>query len=361
MNKNNYCVIMSGGIGSRFWPASREAKPKQFLDFFGMGKSLLRLTFERFKTIIPTENILIVTNQNYKEMTMAEIPEIGEEQILLEPIRRNTAPCIAFATYHIKAKNPNANIVVAPSDHIILNDGEFTSMINNAFGFVEANNTLLTLGIRPSRPETGYGYIQMSDNGLSGVTKVKVFTEKPNLELAKIFYESGEFLWNSGIFIWNVNTIMDALRKHLPEITNLFDKGADAFGTESENDFIDEVFVSCPNISIDYGIMEKADNVYVQAANFGWSDLGTWGSLYDISDKDEEANVANHSETLFYESKDNIVVLPKDKLGVIQGLDGYIVVESDNVLLICKKEEEQRIKEFVTDVKIKFKNENKFI
>lgn len=352
---------MSGGIGSRFWPASREARPKQFLDFFGTGKSLLRLTFDRFKSIVPVENILIVTNQNYKDMTMTELPEIDESQILLEPIRRNTAPCIAFASYHIKAKNPNANIVVAPSDHLILNDKEFTTMINDAFNFVATHETLLTLGIRPSRPETGYGYIQMSDTLLDGITKVKVFTEKPNIELAKIFYESGEFLWNSGIFIWNIQSILSALKQHLPEITNLFDKGVDKFGTPKEKDFINEVFVSCPNISIDYGIMEKADNVYVQAANFGWSDLGTWGSLYDFSEKDEEANVTNQSQALFYESSDNIVILPKDKLGVIQGLEGYIVVESDNVLLICKKEEEQRIKEFVTDVKMKLKDENKYI
>lgn len=358
MNKNNYCVIMSGGIGSRFWPASREAKPKQFLDFFGTGESLLRATFDRFKAIVPIENILIVTNQSYKDMTMAELPEIGESQILLEPMRRNTAPCIAFATYHIKAKNPNANIVVAPSDHLILNNKEFENMINGALSFVEKHEALLTLGIRPSRPETGYGYIQMSEERLDGITKVKVFTEKPNLELAKIFYESGEFLWNSGIFIWNVNSIMSGLKLHLPEITNVFDQGADKFATDGEKDFIDEVFVSCPNISIDYGIMEKAANVYVQAANFGWSDLGTWGSLYDISDKDEDANVVNKSKVLQYDSKDNIVILPKDKLGVIQGLEGYIVVESDNVLLICKKEEEQRIKEFVTDVKIKFGDEN---
>ncbi len=352
---------MSGGIGSRFWPASREARPKQFLDFFGTGKSLLRLTFDRFRTIVPVENILVVTNQNYKEMTMAELPEMNENQILLEPMRRNTAPCIAFATYHIQAKNPNANIVVAPSDHLILNEKEFTAMIETAFEFVETHNTLLTLGIRPSRPETGYGYIQMSDDLLDGVTKVKVFTEKPSLDLAKIFYESGEFLWNSGIFIWNAQTILSELRAHLPELTNLFDRGIDKFGTPEEEAFIDEIFVACPNISIDYGLMEKASNVYVQAANFGWSDLGTWGSLYDISDKDEQANVANQSQTLFYDSKDNIVTLPKDKLGVIQGLEGYIVVESDNVLLICKKEEEQRIKEFVTDVKLKFKEDNKFI
>lgn len=350
---------MSGGIGSRFWPFSREEKPKQFLDFFGTGKSLIKLTFDRFRNIVPAENIFIVTNEGYKDMTLAEIPEISENQILLEPMRRNTAPCIAYATYHIATINPNANIVVAPSDHLILNDSEFTSIINNALLFAEKNHALLTLGIQPSRPETGYGYIQMSDEKLDGVTKVKVFTEKPNLELAKVFYESGEFLWNSGIFVWNAQTILEAFKLHLPEITNLFDSKKGAFCTKEEKAFIDEIFPRCPNISIDYGIMEKAANVYVQAADFGWSDLGTWGSLYDISAKDEEANVTAGTNTLFYESKDNIVTLPKEKLAVIQGLEGYIVVESDNVLLICKKDEEQRIKEFVTDTKLKF--DNKYI
>lgn len=345
---------MSGGIGSRFWPFSREARPKQFLDFFGTGRSLLQMTVDRFSKILPIENIYIVTNNEYAHMIQDELPELASNQILLEPMRRNTAPCIAFATYHINSFNPDANIVVAPSDHLILKEDEFLSIIQNAFAFVEKHNTLLTLGIRPSRPETGYGYIQMSDEQLDGVNKVKVFTEKPNLELAKVFYESGEFLWNSGIFIWNNKTILDAFRKYLPEITNRFDQGADIFGTEKEKAFIDENFPFCPNISIDYGVMEKADNVYVQAAEFGWSDLGTWGSLYEISDKDDNANVALIADTLFFDSSENVVTLPSGKLGVIQGLDGYIVAEADGVLLICKKEEEQRIKQFVADVKLKY-------
>lgn len=356
-NKNNYCVIMSGGIGSRFWPFSREARPKQFLDFFGTGRSLLQMTFDRFKKIVPIENIFIVTNAGYEKMTADELPELNPNQILLEPMRRNTAPCIAFATYHINAINPNANIVVAPSDHLILKEDEFISVVENAYSFVEKNNVLLTLGIRPSRPETGYGYIQMSEEEVDSITKVKVFTEKPNLDLAKVFYESGEFLWNSGIFIWNIRTIMDAFHKHLPEITNRFDKGIDAFGTEKEKSFIDENFPFCPNISIDYGLMEKASNVCVQSADFGWSDLGTWGSLYDISDKDENANVALVSNSLFFDSAENIVTLPAGKLGVIQGLEGYIVAEANNVLLICKKDEEQRIKQFVTDAKLKYGDE----
>lgn len=353
-NKNNYCVIMSGGIGSRFWPFSREARPKQFLDFFGTGRSLLQMTVDRFRKILPVENIYIVTNQEYAQMVMDELPELKPNQILLEPMRRNTAPCIAFATYHINSFNPEANIVVAPSDHLILKEDEFLSIIQKAYAFVEKHNTLLTLGIRPSRPETGYGYIQMGEDELDGVTKVKVFTEKPNLELAKVFYESGEFLWNSGIFIWNNKTILDAFHQYLPEITNRFDQGAGLFGTEREKAFIDENFPFCPNISIDYGVMEKAANVYVQAADFGWSDLGTWGSLYEISDKDEDANAALIANTMFFDSSENVVTLPSGKLAVIQGLDGYIVAEADNVLLICKKEEEQLIKQFVADVKLKY-------
>lgn len=346
---------MSGGIGSRFWPFSREARPKQFLDFFGVGRSLLQMTVDRFKKILPVENIFIVTNKEYARMVMDELPELAPNQILLEPMRRNTAPCIAFATYHINSFNPDANIVVAPSDHLILKEDDFLSIIQKAYHFVESHNALLTLGIRPSRAETGYGYIQMSEEKLDGVNKVKVFTEKPNLELAKVFYESGEFLWNSGIFIWNNRTILDAFHSYLPEITNRFDLGLNAFGTEEEAGFINENFPFCPNISIDYGVMEKASNVYVQAADFGWSDLGTWGSLYEVSnDKDENANATLKANTMFFDSSENIVTLPSGKLAVIQGLDGYIVAEADNVLLICKKDEEQRIKQFVTDVKLKY-------
>lgn len=354
---NNYCVIMGGGIGSRFWPFSRESKPKQFLDFFGVGRSLLQMTFDRFRKILPLENIYIVTNESYRDLVAKELPELNLSQILLEPMRRNTAPCIAFASYHINALNPDANIVVAASDHLILKEDEFLKVIQNAYDFVAKNRVLLTLGIRPSRPETGYGYIQMSDEKLDGVNKVKVFTEKPNIDLAKVFYESGEFLWNSGIFIWNVGAIMDAFHEFLPEITSRFDTGKEYFGTDREKGFIDENFPFCPNISIDYGIMEKASNVYVQAADFGWSDLGTWGSLYDVSDKDDNANAVLTAKSLFFDSTENVVAMPGNKVVVIQGLEGYIVAESENVLLICKKEEEQRIKQFVTDVKLKFGDE----
>jgi len=345
---------MSGGIGSRFWPFSREARPKQFLDFLGTGRSLIQMTVDRFKKIVPLENIFIVTNQMYADLTMKEVPELKPEQILLEPLRRNTAPCIAYASYHINAINPNANIIVAPADHLILKEDEFASVLDRALDFVDKNEILLTLGIKPNRPETGYGYIQIDEEQVNGVNKVKVFTEKPNYELAKIFYESGEFFWNSGIFIWNVQTILKSLHDNMPETTAIFDQGIGLFATDKERDFINKQYAYCPNISIDYAIMEKAPNVCVIGADFGWSDLGTWGSLHEISEKDKEANVSLSNDTLFFDSSENIIALPEGKLAIVQGLDNYIVAESDGVLLICKKDEEQRIKQFVADTKLKY-------
>ena len=348
---------MGGGIGSRFWPFSRTNLPKQFLDFFGTGRSLLQMTYDRFAKIMPKENILIVTNEGYAALIKEQLPDISDAQILLEPARRNTAPCVAWASYHIRSLNPNANIVVAPSDHLILKEEEFAAYIREGLSFVKENKALLTLGITPSRPETGYGYIQIGEDVNENIKKVKTFTEKPNLELAKVFLETGEFFWNSGIFLWNVNTIIGEFEAQLADIAALFEKGVDIYNTEGEQEFIDENFPACPNISIDYGIMEKAEDVCVLCAEFGWSDLGTWGSLDDISPKDEQGNVSLKCETLTYESESNIVVLPKGKLAVIQGLKDYIVVESGNVLLICQKEEEQRIRHFVTDAKMKLGEE----
>lgn len=357
MSNNNYCIIMSGGVGSRFWPFSKEDKPKQFLDFFGSGRSLLQSTYDRFKKIVPPENIFIVTNDAYAEMTKKQLPELVDNQLLLEPMRRNTAPAIAFATFRIKAVNPQANIIVAPSDHLILKEDEFVADMQKGLQFVSENPVLLTLGITPSRPETGYGYIQVDNEENSGIHKVKAFTEKPNLELATKFIESGEFVWNSGIFLWNVNSILKAFDKYLPDICHKFREGENFFNTPSEKKFIDESFPFCPNVSIDYGIMEKADNVYVNISNFGWSDLGTWGALHEVSDQDENYNANLNCKTLFVESSDNIVAMNEDKLVVLQGLNDYIVAESDKVLLICKKSEEQRIKHFVTDVKFRFGDE----
>lgn len=353
-NSNNYCVIMSGGVGSRFWPVSREERPKQFLDFFGTGRSLLQTTFDRFEKLIPIENILVVTNDSYAELTKQQLPKLSDSQILLEPIRRNTAPAIAYATFHILSKNPNANIVVAPSDHLILKEDIFLHEIERGLSFVENNPCLLTLGITPSRPETGYGYIQEGSDSIDGIKKVKTFTEKPNIDLAKVFYDSGEFVWNSGIFLWNVNTIIDSFKSYLPDIYSKMLEGKDKFNTLNEKEFIDEAFPFCPNISIDYGILEKADNVYVIGADFGWSDLGTWGSLYEVSDKDESGNVSFNCKSMFFDSNDNIVTTSDNKLVVLQGLEGYVVAESENSLLICKKEEEQRIKHFVNDVKFRY-------
>ncbi|MCD8176056.1 MAG: mannose-1-phosphate guanylyltransferase [Tannerellaceae bacterium] len=357
--KDNYCVIMGGGIGSRFWPFSRESYPKQFLDFFGTGRSLLQMTFDRFSKIIPVENIFVVTNEIYAPLISQQLPELKDDQLLLEPCRRNTAPCIAYATYHIKACNPNANIVVAPSDHLILREDIFLRDVQKALNFVKENDALVTLGIKPSRPETGYGYIQSSDIMLGEFTKVKTFTEKPNLELAKIFQESGEFFWNSGLFVWNVKTIHTAFNKYLPDVSARFDLGVDKFNTEQERAFIQENFAYCLNISIDYGIMEKADNVYMLCVDFGWADLGIWGSLYELADKDEQDNaILTSSRTMMYESSGNLVALNNpDKLVVVQGVNDCIIVESDNVLMICKKEDEQRIKQFVADVQLKYGKE----
>ena len=348
---------MSGGVGSRFWPFSKEDKPKQFLDFFGTGRSLLQSTYDRFSKIVPPENIYIVTNDIYAEMTRAQLPELKENQLLLEPLRRNTAPAIAFASFRIRAVNPQANIIVAPSDHLIMNEDQFANDIKKGLAFVAENPVLLTLGIMPGRPETGYGYIQVEESSTDGIQKVKAFTEKPNLELAMKFVESGEFMWNSGIFLWNVNSIIDAFRKYLPDIVQKFNEGKELFNTPQEKQFVDASFPFCQNISIDYGVLEKADNVYVNISNFGWSDLGTWGSLHEISKCDENNNANLNCNALFIESNDNVVAMSENKLVVLQGLEDYIVAESDNVLLICRKSEEQRIKHFVTDVKFRYGDE----
>lgn len=352
---DNYCVIMAGGIGSRFWPFSREHLPKQFLDFFGTGRTLLQMTFDRFRKIMPLSNIFVVTNERYAALVREQLPELDEAQILLEPVRRNTAPCIAYATYHIKARNPKANMVVAPCDHLILREDAFLQDVQKSLAFVKEHKALVTLGIKPSRPETGYGYIQSSDTMNGEFTKVKTFTEKPNYDLAKVFYESGEFFWNSGIFIWNVDTIHQALAKYLPDITARFDIGQGLFNTAEEQVFIREHFPYCPNISIDYGVMEKAENVYMLCVDFGWADLGTWGSLYDIADKDAEGNAVPKSKAILYECEGNMIALnDPNRLAILQGLKDYIVAEAGNVLMICKREEEERIKQFIADALMKY-------
>lgn len=357
MMENNYCVIMAGGVGSRFWPLSRMNKPKQFLDILGTGRTLLQMTFDRFSKICPIENIFVVTNSIYKETIEEQLPDLTKDQILLEPARRNTAPCIAYANYKILQKNPNAKIVTAPSDHLILKENEFIKVITEGLDFVSEKDALLTLGIKPSRPETGYGYIQINGtkniDGNKNIHKVKTFTEKPDKDLAKVFFESGEFFWNSGIFIWSLKSIMQSFKTHLPEIDALFNEGLKLYNTEKETEFISHTYYDCKNISIDYGIMEKADNVYVYCSDFGWADLGTWGSLHENISKDNQNNSIIGSNVFSYDLDNCIVNMPKDKLVVLQGLKDLIVVESDNILLICKKEDEQEIKQYVNDVKLK--------
>lgn len=354
--ENNYCVIMAGGIGSRFWPMSRSAKPKQFIDILGIGETLLQQTYNRFDRICKKENIYIVTNEHYTPLVLQQIPDIQKENILSEPLRRNTAPCIAYASYKIYTKNPNANIVIAPSDHLITKEEEFYNTINIALNASKTNNWLITLGIQPTRPDTGYGYIQYIADSINEIhpriKKVKTFTEKPNIEIAKTFIESGEFLWNSGIFIWQAKNIIEAFSNYLPDMHAVFEEGENFFNGKNEDEFIKEVYPTCKNISIDYGIMEKAKNVYVVYSDFGWSDLGTWGSLYENIHKDINGNGIIGKNVITYDTDNCIINMPKDKLVVLQGLEDYIVVESDNILLICKKSEEQKIKEFVNTIKI---------
>ena len=353
--ENNYCVIMCGGIGTRFWPFSRETRPKQFLDFFGIGRSLLQMTVDRFLKLIPIENIYIVTNKKYENLVKEQIPLLRDKQILLEPARRNTAPCIAYAAYHIYANNPNANIVVTPSDHLILRENEFIEDVRKTLNFVKNNNELVTFGIKTSRPETNYGYIQSSEKRIGEFTKVKTFTEKPDLKLAKIFIESGEFFWNSGMFFWNVKTIVKAISKYLPDISARFDIGIDVFNTKKERQFIEKNFAYCPNISIDFGLMEKADNVFMLCVDFGWADLGTWNSIYDTATKDDSNNAVLKTKTLLYEAENNIIAIENpDRLVVLQGLNDYIIAESGNVLMICKKAEEDRIKLYMADARLKY-------
>lgn len=353
---NTYCVIMAGGIGSRFWPLSKSNMPKQFLDILGTGRTFIQQTYDRLKKICPNENFFVVTSVDYKELVMKQLPEFKESQILLEPLRRNTAPCIAYASYKIQKINPHANIIVAPSDHVIHQEEAFLDEIRKGLEFASNNNALLTLGIRPNRPETGYGYIQIeSDKAIGEVEnlhKVKTFTEKPDIELAKIFIESGEFFWNSGIFIWSLHSIMKAFHTHLSSLSELFAKGNKLYGTSDEVPFLNKTYSECQNISIDYGIMEKATNVYVLCSDFGWSDLGTWGSLYENSGKDAQGNVISGKNVMLYGSKDCIVNMPNEKLVILHGLEGYIVVESDETLLVCRKEDEQQIRQFVNDVRM---------
>lgn len=352
MNRNHYVAIMAGGIGSRFWPMSRTNFPKQFLDILGTGRTLIQNTFDRFTRFIPKENIYVVTSAEYQGIVQEQLPEIRMENILCEPSRKNTAPCIAYISYKLKSLNPEAALICAPADHLILDETAFTKVCLEALNFVSKNTALITLGIQPANPNTGYGYIQYEQHGVSAnVYKVKTFTEKPTLEIARTFLASGDFLWNAGIFAWHVKSIVSAFSRHLPEMAEVFEAEFAAFNTSDETAAIERIYPQCTNISIDYGIMEKADNVYVIPSSFGWSDLGTWNSAYENMDKDYLGNAVSGDNVMVIDATRCMIHGKDDKLYLLQGMDDYIVVDTEDVMLICKKEKEQEIKEYVAEVK----------
>jgi mannose-1-phosphate guanylyltransferase len=351
---NRYVIIMAGGVGSRFWPLSRREQPKQFLDILGKGETLIQQTYRRFKATCPEKNIFVVTNADHKELVIEQLG-MDPSHVLGEPFRRNTAPCLAYGTFRILKENPDAVIAVTPSDHLIVKEDKFCEELQNCFEFAEGNDALITLGIKPDRPETGYGYIQADQKkpvqGYGNLLKVKTFTEKPDIDLARVFLESGDFYWNSGIFIWNIKSILSAFEKYLPDTYSVFEEGKNNFGTDMEKSFIGKTYAECRSISIDYGIMEKADNVYVKCTDIGWSDLGTWSSLYEHSPIDNQGNALVRGDVFSYDNKGNIFNISPGKVAVLQGLEDYIIVDSDDVLLIVKKDEEQNIKQYLEDVK----------
>ena len=345
---------MAGGIGSRFWPASRTQTPKQFLDILGVGKSLIRLTFERFLELTTADRIFIVTNGIYKDLVKEHLPEISDNQILCEPSRNNTGPCVAYTAFKLKALDSEANFVVAPSDHIILKESIFIEKIRQALEYTAANNALVTLGIEPSRPDTGYGYINFETESATGVHKVIQFTEKPQLDKAKEFVASGQYLWNAGIFIWKAEHILSSFQQHAQEIYDILGKGMDQYNTAREQAFVDEHYPQTPSISVDYAIMEKADNIYTIPASFGWSDLGTWASLHAESPKDEAGNAINGDRVLHYEVTNSLIRIPEKKLAVIKGLDDFMVIDEGDALLIYPKSKEQEVKAITQEVKKQF-------
>lgn len=352
MNNNHYVAIMAGGIGSRFWPMSRTSYPKQFLDILNTGRTLIQSTHDRFKKFVPVENIYVVTSEEYVEIVRDQLPEIPAKNIVAEPSRKNTAPCIAYISYKLQQLNEKGTLICAPADHIILDDTAFTKVCLEAMSFVKAHKALITLGIKPSHPNTGYGYIQFEQQPASdNVYKVKTFTEKPNADLAKTFVSSGEFLWNAGIFVWQVNNIVAAFEKHLPELAEIFAAEKTLFNTEKEKAAIEKIYPLCTNVSIDYAIMEKADNVYIIPSSFGWSDLGTWNSAHENMEKDYLGNAVSGSEVMVIDATHNMVHVPNNKLVLLQGLNDYIIVDTEDVLMICKKEKEQEIKQYVAEIK----------
>ncbi|MBN8783512.1 MAG: mannose-1-phosphate guanylyltransferase [Terrimonas ferruginea] len=352
MNKHHYVAIMAGGIGSRFWPMSRANHPKQFLDILGIGRTLIQQTFDRYSQLVPAENIFIITSKEYVEKVKEQLPGISADNILAEPSRKNTAPCIAYIAFKLFQKDPNALMIAAPADNLILDTQAFIETANNAFRFVDHINALVTIGIKPTSPNTGYGYIQHeAPEAAPGVHKVKTFTEKPNLELAKTFVSSGDFLWNAGIFTWKVKNVIAAFEKYLPEMYEVFAPEKDKFNTPEEAAAIESIYPQCTNISIDFGIMEKAENVYVIPASFAWSDLGTWASAWDNMEKDYFQNAVVGDQVMVVDAGNCMVHVPDGKLVVLQGVQDYIIVDTKDVLLICKKDKEQEIKEYVAEIK----------
>lgn len=341
---------MAGGSGTRFWPYSRDAKPKQFLDVLGTGRSLLQMTFDRFKEVTSEDKIWVVSNEKYKGLIQEQLPELEDHQVLLETDKRNTAPCIAYASYKIMKQDPNAVLVVSPSDHAIFKEKDFLNVIDTATTSAATEDKLITIGIRPNRPETGYGYIQYLSNPEDSIKKVKTFTEKPETQLAVKFLESGDFLWNSGIFVWSIDSIIRAFEKYEEEIASLFAGGLGKYFTPDEPAFIKKVYSQCKSISIDYAVMEKADNVYVVPGDFGWSDLGSWNALHEIKKKDQNDNVVE-GDVLTYDSQDNYIKGRKGKVTVVQGCEGLLIADFNDVLLVCKKEDSSIFREFITDVK----------
>jgi mannose-1-phosphate guanylyltransferase len=352
MNNNHYVAIMAGGIGSRFWPMSRTSYPKQFLDILNTGRTLIQGTYDRFSKFIPKENIYVVTAEEYVEIVKEQLPELPLANIVAEPSRKNTAPCIAYISYKLKVLNEKGSLICAPADHIILDEMAFTKVCLEALSFVTAHKALITLGIKPTHPNTGYGYIQFEQQPASdNVYKVKTFTEKPNTELARTFVSSGEFLWNAGIFVWQVSNIVSAFQKYQPELAEIFEAELAHYNTPKEKEAIDKIYPQCTNISIDYAIMEKADNVYIIPSSFGWSDLGTWNSAHENMDKDYLGNAVTGSDVMVIDAKDNMVHVPNHKLVLLQGMNDYIIVDTEDVLMICKKDKEQEIKQYVAEVK----------
>jgi mannose-1-phosphate guanylyltransferase len=351
MNHNLFVVLMAGGVGVRFWPYSRNSKPKQFLDVLGTGKTLLQSTFDRFVPLCPIENIYVVTHEEHAALVREQLPQLSDDQILAEPMRKNTAPCIAYASYKIALKNENAVIVVTPSDHLIMMEEVFQDVIKKAADMAQGQDKLMTLGITPTRPETGYGYIQYHTEK-NFAKKVKTFTEKPELSLAKKFLESGDFVWNSGVFIWGAKAITTAFHQYLPEMAEVFDEVRPKLGTPEEKEAILGAYSQCKNVSIDYGIMEKAKNVYVCLGNFTWSDLGSWASIHEISPKDENNNVIN-ANAHTYDTRNCIIKGSPDKLIVVQGLNGYLIGEFGNVIIVVEKDKEEQFRKFVNDIKAK--------